>query len=89
MQIDPSKPISAVDGPARQTAAKVPPRPTDSVSLARSEKLQEAYDKIPDVRAEKLARGKEIMSDTTYPPPEALMRLSRLLAIEFAPPAAE
>lgn len=86
MQIDPSKPISAVEGPARQTAAKVAPRPADSASFARSEKLQEAYDKVPDVRAEKIARGKEIMNDKTYPPPEALMRLSRLLAIEFAPP---
>jgi hypothetical protein len=54
-----------------------------SADFAQVNTLEDALQQAPDVRAEEIARATELVESRTYPPPEMIKRLARLLAEEF------
>lgn len=75
-------------GQVAQTSAKVPARteaqaPTDHVEFDHASALNAALAATPSVRAEEVARAKELVKDPGYPPPYALTRIARLLAMHL------
>ncbi len=44
-----------------------------------------ALTRVPDVREEKVARAKRLVENFNYPPPENIIRIAHLLAINLNP----
>jgi hypothetical protein len=65
-----------------QTAARPSAvAPADATSFAVSAALQDKLKNIPDVRPDKVAYAKSLVSDAKYPPNDVLDRIAILLAI--------
>ena len=65
-----------------QPAARPSATPAaDEVSFHGSANLQDRLKNIPDVRPEKVAYAKSLLSDSKYPPNDVLDRIAVLLAI--------
>lgn len=63
--------------PVRRAA----PERTDAGEFGQAEALRQALERTPDIRPEAVERGRALVETRNYPPPEALDRLARLLAI--------
>ena len=53
---------------------------TDQLSFATVEGLNRALEQTPATRADKVARAKSLVADSTYPPPELIQKISALIA---------
>ena len=84
MEIESSSSYLPIRGSDLRSARRVEPRRTDASDFGEAEALRTALEKTPDVRPEAVARGKELVSLSSYPPPETLDRLARLLALELS-----
>jgi hypothetical protein len=74
-KVEPSQTAARPNGPAAADAASFP----DTAAL------QARLKNMSDVRAEKVAYGKELVSDLKYPPDDVLDRIAVLLAINVKP----
>lgn len=52
-------------------------------SFEQTDSLNEALKSTPGVRPEAVARGKELVSNTLYPPTETIRQISSLLALNL------
>lgn len=67
-----------------QTAARAnAPASADQTSFPGSAALQDKLKNISDVRPEKVAYAKGLVSDVKYPPDDVLDRIAVLLAIKI------
>lgn len=89
MHIGPSSPVSQLTGSPAQVRLKTTTRAADSLSMRESSAVEEAMKEVPEIREEKITRAMKLVDDASYPPPEAIRRLSRLFAISFASVALE
>ena len=75
---------SEPSGAAEVKSAKVQPRQVgpanDALALSGSEELSQTLKQIPVVRAEQVARAKELVNDPSYPSDSMLDKVSGLLA---------
>ena len=78
--------INAVNGPAlppveprRQEVAEKPGAPTDQADFELNH-IEKALAEQPDVRADEVARGRELFNNVRYPPAELIRSISRLVA---------
>lgn len=75
---------SEPSGAAEAQAAKVQVRKArpskETLALSASEELAGALKQIPEVRAEQVARAKELVNDPSYPSDAVLGKVSGLLA---------
>jgi hypothetical protein len=85
MEIKPNYQAASVDPTqAGRPAAKPAKSDDQSVDFSGSQRLEENLRNLPDVRPEVVQRGRELVSDSNYPPPEGIRRISQLLAINFS-----
>ncbi len=70
---------SAKVRPTTRTAPEAEPKIAASDTGA-SQELSRAMDAVPDVRAEAVARGRELYQQVAYPPTEIVNGISRLIA---------
>lgn len=52
----------------------------DGVNFATTAAIEGALAAEPDMRAELIARGEEVIGSPQYPPPEIIKRIARLIA---------
>ena len=62
-------------------AAKIDQYQTDFRHVAA---LNSALQDVPPVRIEEVERAKKLVQDANYPPPYALLRIARLLAMHWS-----
>jgi hypothetical protein len=55
----------------------------DRADFNRAADLNRSLQKLPDVRAEEVDRARKLVEDVNYPPPYAMLRIARLLAINL------
>jgi hypothetical protein len=55
----------------------------DRADFNRAADLNRSLQDLPDVRSEEVERAKKLVQDVNYPPPYAMLRLARLLAIHL------
>jgi hypothetical protein len=70
--------IRAATKPIETTKARLG---QDQVALSTTDSLNRALAQTPDVRADKVAEAKKLVSDTSYPPTVIIRKISELLAI--------
>ncbi|GDY21326.1 hypothetical protein LBMAG56_26720 [Verrucomicrobiota bacterium] len=86
MQINTNYHFSPVEGvnAVRPVAAKsaVGPAPAteDVASFPNATALNQALAQTPDIRADKVARAKELVKQSDYPPAEMVKKIGELLA---------
>lgn len=68
-------------------AAKTVPTPMASatVSFAASDALKNQLDALPTVRPEQVAKARDLVSASDYPPDYLLKRIANLLAVNLKP----
>ena len=64
------------------------PVTSDTVSFDESEQLNQALTSTPDVRAERVARGKALIADPNYPSKEQVKAIAGILAENWNSPKA-
>lgn len=83
MQISAATTTSPLPGTASTAQAPAPtPAPKDSpdiVSLQRVAALLSALQNNPEIRPETVARGRALVADPSYPPPEVINKLAGLV----------
>lgn len=85
MQVDPKLTTSAVArADTSQPLVRKAKSETDCATFSRTEALHNAYRDVPDVRTEVVSKARELVSSSTYPPPETIKRLSNLLAMQLS-----
>lgn len=85
MQVNPSHhsdPVGQTELIRRPVAQ--PQSATDGTSFDRSAALDRSLEKTPDVRPEVVERARQLIEDTSYPPPVAINKIADLLAMKFA-----
>lgn len=70
------------------TSAEARPRGVQSdppaASFQSSESLERALRSTPDQRAGEIDRAKALVSESAYPPPETIRKISNLLALSLS-----
>ena len=56
----------------------------DQVEFTHVTALNNALQDVPSVRLEEVERAKKLIQDANYPPPYALVRIARLLAMHWS-----
>jgi hypothetical protein len=85
MQVDPKLTAGVVTWvDTSHTVARKARAETDHVTFAGAKALEEAYKGVPDVRQDVVSRARELVAQSTYPPPETIKRLANLLAMELS-----
>ena len=79
---------NSIAGQVAQTSVKPPAKtdtrqPADRAEFLQATALNSALAEAPTVRAAEVARAKELVKDPGYPPPYAITRIARLLAIHL------
>ncbi len=84
MEIDANMNLGAVNGlpPATRSATGAKPV-AESDSFTGSTALETALKTTPDTRAEAVARGRALVSDSNYPSPNDIKKLSGFLASQL------
>jgi hypothetical protein len=85
MQVNPNN--SA--GEVRRTELNRPSPPEvkverDQVEFTQVTALNNALQDVPSIRLEEVERAKKLIQDANYPPPYALVRIARLLAMNWS-----
>jgi hypothetical protein len=57
--------------------------PSDSADFSEADALNQALRAEPEVRAEAVARARELIGDVKWPPREAIEQISNLLAVHL------
>lgn len=83
---------SNLDAVVRAAASGNKPRvqstpPASDISFTQTDSLNEALKSTPEVRPEAVARGKELVSNSLYPPMETIRQISSLMAINLEQPS--
>ena len=68
----PPKPAAKPAKPEKETTAE------ETATLSRQENLLQTLGKVPDVRAEEVARGEALAADPTYPSDDLLAKLAEV-----------
>ena len=63
--------------------ARPPTESFGSVDLTEAAALDDALRRLPEVRPEAVARARELVGSTNYPPRDILQSVAQLLAKEF------
>jgi hypothetical protein len=84
MQVNPN----SATGEVTRTEPQVPGRPPvrvggDEAEFTRVTALDKALQDIPPARVEEVERAKNLVQDGNYPPPYAIVRIARLLAMHW------
>ena len=82
-------PNSDIQGPIGATPMKSKGKtatPQDNVDLAGSTELARALENVPVVRADKVAKAKALVEDSSYPNETALSRVAGVLANHIRTP---
>lgn len=69
--------------PAAFAAASAPapaPNTGDIASFAATQRLSDALAQTPDIRADKVARARELVRQSDYPPAEMVRKIGNLIA---------
>ena len=56
----------------------------DRADFNRAADLNRSLQDLPEVRSEEIERAKRLVEDANYPPPYAMLRIARLLAINLS-----
>ncbi len=72
--------------PTKQSGPPAKANSSDAVQLGKTAELEQALENLPDVRAEAVQRGKALVNDANYPPPETIRKISHLLALKLQEP---
>ena len=77
-------------GQIARTDVKLQTPPESKAVLDRADfnsaaNLNRSLQNLPDVRAEEVDRASKLVQDINYPPPYAMLRIARLLAINLGP----
>ena len=83
MQIDPTNHSGSVTGPTGWGTPSAGRLGRDAALFVGSQALDELLQATPDVRPEMVARGKQLLETTSYPPEETIQRISKLLALNI------
>ena len=84
MRIEPNSNAGQVAPTSIRASAKAAAQvPADRAEFDHASALNAALAATPSVRAEEVARAKELVKDPGYPPPYAIARIARLLAINL------
>lgn len=70
---------------ARSKAQKPGPE-KDKLTLAGTQQLNQTLAKVPEVRSEKVAQARQLISDPSYPSEAQLGKIANLLADNIQPP---
>ncbi len=85
MQVDPKLTTSAVARvDTSQPLVRKAKSDSDYATFSRTEALHNSYRDVPDVRSDVVSKAKELVSSSTYPPPETIKRISNLLAMQLS-----
>lgn len=74
-----TQPVERSTGP--QQAEKPRPPDKDTTEFQAVDSLRRALDAEADVREKMVQRGRELVGDPVYPPPETLRGIAKLLAL--------
>jgi len=86
MQIESNYNAGAVQRtPPSTPAAKTAKPAVHAPAFQDAEKLNAALKNTPDVRADKVERAKELVSQIQWPPAEVINRISKLVAMHYTP----
>ncbi len=72
--------VSATRSAAAKAAAGPAPATEDVASFPNANALNKALAQTPDIRADKVARAKELVKQSDYPPAEMVKKIGELLA---------
>ncbi|MBI3415588.1 MAG: hypothetical protein HY043_09770 [Verrucomicrobia bacterium] len=85
MKIDPNTNVGRVDQPSVRLSAQAAVRPAEGgTDFDQTSALNQALAQSPAVRADEVARAKELVKDPGYPPPYAMTRIAKLLGIHLS-----
>lgn len=85
MQVNPNynlggpSPVGAKPAAAARPAAEM----DEAAAFGDTAALNESLAASPDVRADQVARARELIADTHYPPPEGIKKIAQLLALNL------
>lgn len=80
MNIDPTKqPILRTLKDQAIFRSSKPHSDKESVEWRSAERIEQLHGAQPDIRPEVVARGKELMEDPAYPPPEMVERIANFI----------
>ena len=80
MQIDPNTNPAPLGKTGAARRAAPAPKTEDQTHFLASDSVNRLLAETPDVRAAEVARANVLVDTATYPPPELIKRLARLLA---------
>ena len=84
MRIDPNPHVGQVaQTPVKPTARAEAHAAADRTEFDQASALNKALAQAPAVRAEEVARAKELVNNPGYPPPYAITRIAHLLGIHL------
>ena len=86
MEINNSMNVSGLNGsiPPERAVTAAKSGSADSASFAGSSALQGALSALPDSRPDAVERARQLISDPTYPSPQAIRQLSQFLVSNLA-----
>lgn len=81
------KPNAQVEPPPPLVVGQSRPRPVsepvDEMTFNQSQALDQRLQDEPEVRADKVAHAKELVSGINYPPQETIKKIANLLAMNL------
>ena len=83
MRVNPHSETPISTGITNRAPVQEPRLEQDKVMLDTSEKLSQALQATPEVRADQVERAKSLLQDASYPPEILVRKLSALLAIHM------
>ena len=84
MRVNPNSETPEVSGAATQPTRRPARLEQDQLTVTSSEKLSQALEATPAVRAEAVAQARALVRDTSYPPQELINKLAALLAVHLS-----
>ena len=84
MRVNPNNDTSEIIGGPSQAARRPARLEQDNPTLTSDDKLSQALEQTPQVRAEAVARAKALVRDPAYPPQVLINKLAALLAVHLS-----
>ena len=84
MQIKPNAQVESLPPVVvSQSRPRAASEPVDEVALNQSQALDQRLQDEPEVRADRVAHAKELVSGINYPPQETISKIANLLAMNL------
>jgi hypothetical protein len=83
MRVNPNSDLGGVTRMPIQTGAGDPRLGADQQSFTTTESLTRTLAQTPESRSERVEQAKNLVDDSTYPPPELIRRIAVLLAMDI------